>query len=116
MMDTLFGVSPDLTSGPVKRLKWILGENEKRKNPLRIDESFETQLIRGLLPETGPLIQACAQLNVNLDWLFYNRGQPYRSERQDDELREMIDFASQRKEFRYALLAKFYELRALYKS
>ena len=115
MMDTLFGVSPDNTSGPVKRLKWVLAENEKRKTPVKIDESFETQLIRGVLPEINQLINCCSQLNINLDWLFYNRGQPYRSERQDDELREMIDFANKRKEFRHSLLAKFYELKALYK-
>ena len=115
MMDTLFGKPEDDISGPVKRLKWALSVNDQNKEPIHIDEEFETQLIRGRLPELNQLLNFCQSLNINLDWLFFNHGQPFRSERHDDEMREMINFANQRKEFRHSLLAKFYELKALYK-
>jgi len=115
MMNTLFGAPEDDLSGPVKRLKWALSVNEKSKKPIQFNGEFETQLIRGQLPEINNLVSCCKALNINLDWLFFNRGQPFRSERQDDDLREMINFATERKEFRHSLLAKFYELKALYR-
>lgn len=115
MMDQVFGAPTEDINGPVKRLKWALSINDQQKNPLTNQEELENQLVRGRLPELKSLLHICQVLNINLDWLFFNNGQPFRSERQDDELRDMINFAKQRKEFRHSLLAKFYELKALYR-
>jgi hypothetical protein len=115
MMDQLFGAPNNERIDAAKRLKWALDQYDQPHEPIPHREELENQLIRGKLPDLSDLLPLCQQLSINLDWVFFNHGQPFRAERQDHELREMINFANQRKEFRHSLLAKFYELRALYR-
>ena len=115
MMEQVFGTPTSDIHGPIKRLRWVLSLNDQEKNPLPQRENIEKQLQSEKLPPLDQIISCCSRLNLNLDWLFFNRGQPFIIERKDTEFREMINFAYKRKEFRHSLLAKFYELKALYK-